>query len=99
MKPAASLSAGWKLAAAIFCLALGIVFLNSAPLYAQGTAGRILGTVVDQSGGAIANATVTVTDVDRNVPRVLMTDAAGAYTAPNLLPGNYKVRAEAKGFK
>ncbi len=99
MKPAASLSAGWKLAAATFCLALGIVFLNCAPLFAQGSAGRILGTVTDQSGGAVANATVTVTDVDRNVPRVLMTDQAGGYNAPNLLPGNYKVRAEAKGFK
>lgn len=99
MKPAASLSPRWKFAAAIFCLALGMIFLNCAPLSAQGTAGKILGTVVDQSGGAIASATVTVTDVDRAVPRVLMTDQGGTYNALNLLPGNYKVRAEAKGFK
>ena len=88
-----------RIAATIFSLTIGLLFLNSAPLFAQGTAGRILGTVTDQSGGAIAGATVTVTDVDRNVPRVLMTDQAGEYSAPNLLPGSYKVRAEAKGFK
>jgi carboxypeptidase family protein len=99
MKPDVFLTAKWKIAAAVFCLTMGMATLNCVPLHAQGTAGKILGTVVDQSGGAIANATVTVTDVDRNVPRPLMTDQAGTYNATNLLPGNYKVRAEAKGFK
>jgi hypothetical protein len=54
MKPAVLLSTKCKVAAAVFCLVLGIAFLNCAPLFAQGTAGKILGTVVDQSGGAIA---------------------------------------------
>ncbi len=99
MKPGVLLAAKWKIAAAVFFLLSGLSFLNCASLFAQGTAGRIVGTVSDQSGGAIASATVTVTDVDRNVPRVLTTDQTGEYNAPNLLPGNYKVRAEAKGFK
>jgi carboxypeptidase family protein/TonB-dependent receptor-like protein len=99
MKPGVLLSARWKGVASALFLILGLSVLSSAPLFAQGTAGRIVGTVTDQSGGAIAGATVTVTDVDRNVPRVLTTDQTGEYNAPNLLPGNYKVRAEAKGFK
>src|SRR5579863_3947498 len=99
MKPGVLLSARWKGVAAVLFLVFGLSVLSSAPLYAQGTAGKILGTVTDQSGGAIAGATVIVTDVDRNVPRTLVTDQAGAYSAPNLLPGNYKVRSEAKGFK
>jgi hypothetical protein len=77
----------------------GLSVLSCAPLFAQGTAGKILGTVTDASGGAIAGATVIVTDVDRNFPRTLTTGQSGEYNAPNLLPGNYKVRAEAKGFK
>jgi hypothetical protein len=77
----------------------GLSVLSCAPLSAQGTAGKILGTVTDASGGAIAGATVIVTDVDRNFPRTLTTGQSGEYNAPNLLPGNYKVRAEAKGFK
>jgi hypothetical protein len=88
-----------KAALGVFVLAMGLAFLSCAPLFAQGTAGRILGTVTDQSGGAIADATVIVTDVDRNVPRTLTTDPSGAYNAPNLLPGNYKVHVEAKGFR
>jgi hypothetical protein len=99
MKPEVLLSAKWKIAAAIFSLLIAFALLSSTSLYAQGTAGKILGTVTDQSGGAIAGATVIVTDIDRGVPRTLTTGQAGEYTATNLLPGNFKVRAEAKGFK
>jgi hypothetical protein len=38
-------------------------------LYAQTTNGRVLGTVHDPSGAALANATVTVTDTQRGVSR------------------------------
>ncbi len=89
----------WKTAAAVFLLAFALISLSSAPLFAQGTAGRILGSVTDQSGGAIAGASVIVTDVARNAPRTLTTDQAGEYNVGNLLPGQYKVHAEAKGFK
>src|ERR1700747_249589 len=75
------------------------VLLVSLPLYSQGSSGRILGTVTDQSGGVIANATVSVVDTERNVSRTMSTDDAGEYNAPNLTPSTYTVRAEAKGFK
>src|SRR6202171_898497 len=82
------------------CLAACLLlFLASVPLFPQGSNGRILGGITDQSGGAIAGAAVTVTDVDRGTARNLTTDTAGAYNAPNLLPGTYKVRAEFKGFR
>jgi len=67
--------------------------------YAQGNTGRILGVVTDQSGGNVANATVTITDVARGVSQTLQTDSDGAYVAINLSPGTYTVRAEYKGFK
>ena len=54
--------------------------------------------MTDQTGGAIADASVTVTDVARGTNRVLMSDASGVYNAPSLLPGTYTVRVEAKGF-
>src|SRR5665213_179276 len=78
--------------------ALGL-FSFSAALFAQGTQGRIAGTIADQSGAVIAGATVTVMDVQRGIPRSLTTDRTGEYVAPSLLPGTYTVRAEAKGFK
>jgi hypothetical protein len=75
------------------------VLLLCLPAYSQGNFGRILGTVTDQSGGVISGATVSVIDTERGLTRTLTTDDAGAYNAPNLTPGNYTVRGEAKGFK
>jgi hypothetical protein len=71
----------------------------SVPAFPQGNLGRITGAVIDQSGGAIAGSTVTVTDVQRGISRTLVTDQSGEYAAPNLQPGTYTVRSEAKGFK
>ncbi len=55
--------------------------------------------VQDQSGGAVAEAAVTVTDVARGISRNLTTDVTGTFVAPSLNPGSYTVRAEAKGFR
>ena len=79
-----------------FVLALPLV---CPALFSQGNTGRILGGVTDQSGGNVAGATVTITDVQRGIPRNLVTDSDGEYSAPDLLPGTYTVRVELKGFK
>src|ERR1700692_53561 len=81
------------LALAGMLLALGL------PLFSQTTTGRILGTVSDQSGAGVAGATVIITDVQRDTKRTVASDASGDYAAPELQPGVYKIRAEAKGFK
>jgi Carboxypeptidase regulatory-like domain len=73
--------------------------IGSLPVHAQGTNGTILGGVYDTTGGAIAGASVTITSVERGTARQLTTNAAGQYTAPGLLPGTYRVRATAMGFK
>jgi|HubBroStandDraft_1064217.scaffolds.fasta_scaffold09136_1 hypothetical protein len=81
---------------------LGVVSMmlaGSVPTFSQTTAGRILGTVSDQSGAAVAGAAVVITDVQHGTTRSVATDASGEYSAPELQPGVYKVRAEAKGFK
>src|SRR6202165_418555 len=80
---------------AVICAAL----LACVPAYPQGSSGRILGVVTDQSGGNVANATITITDVQRGISRNLTTDSDGAYAAPGLQPGTYTVRVELKGFK
>ena len=76
-----------------------VLFLSVALIHAQANLGRISGAITDQSGGVMAGATVTVLDVQRGISRALTTDSAGEYVAPNLTPGTYTVRAEAKGFK
>jgi len=79
-------------------LGLGVLLL-CLPTFAQLNLGSITGTVTDASGGVIAGASVTVTDLDRGVSRALTTDSAGEFSATSLTPGNYSVRAEFKGFQ
>src|SRR4030088_149191 len=83
-----------------YLLSFGLALLLTCPaLLSQGSTGRILGGVTDQTGGNVAGATVTITDVQRGSPRTLITDNDGEYIALDLLPGIYMVRAEMKGFK
>jgi hypothetical protein len=83
-------------------LALALtIFFTDSPLIAraQSSAGRILGDVTDASGAFVSGAKVTVTDVQRGTKRSLTTTQAGQYVAPDLLPGLYSVRVEARTFK
>jgi len=96
---AATFFDGWMTATTRFLLATFALLLCSIPALAQSTAGRILGTVSDQSGAAVPGATVVVTDSQRGTSRTLTTDESGEYVAPGLQPGNYKIHVEAKGFK
>jgi hypothetical protein len=79
----------------IACVVLTICLSS----FSQTTLGRILGSVNDPSGAAVAGARVVIIDVERGATRTVVTDASGDYAAPELQPGIYKVRAEAKGFK
>ena len=75
------------------------VLVMCAFALSQSTAGRVSGTITDASGAALAGAQVVVTDAQRGTSRTLTTDSSGAYSAPDLAPGHYKIRVEAKGFK
>jgi outer membrane receptor protein involved in Fe transport len=80
-------------------IALAIVGLWCLPAAAQGVYGIISGTVGDSGGAVLPGATVVVTNVDTKVAKTLTTNAAGVYSATNLIPGVYTVEASLSGFK
>jgi len=82
-----------------FVLAVGVLLAVSLPGFSQGSQGTIRGAIFDQSEGAIAGATITVTDVARGTMRALVTDDSGQYVAAAVNPRTYTIRAEAKGFR
>ena len=91
---------GCSAAGALFRLAVISGILSSAIFCsAQSTSGRILGTLTDASGAAVAGANVAITDIQRGTSRTLTTDESGSYVAPDLEPGNYSIRVAARGFK
>src|SRR2546430_745999 len=61
--------------------------------------GDITGEVSDVSGAVIPGATVIVTNQGTNASRQVMTNGAGVYSFPSLLPGIYQVRVEKAGFQ
>src|SRR5438270_2954464 len=71
--------------------------LSALPLMCQ-TFGEISGVVRDASGGAVASAKVTLTNVATNALRNTLTNEAGAYIFPLLQPGVYNLKVEANGF-
>jgi hypothetical protein len=79
------------------CVGIGIVF--ETPLYAQTSYGTISGAVTDASGGAIADAQVTITNMATGEKRVQPAGPDGNYNFVNLVPGSYRVEVEKTGFK
>lgn len=65
----------------------------------QGITGSITGTVTDESGAAIAGATVTVRQVETNSIRTATTSDVGTYTVTQLPPGQYSVKIDNPAFK
>jgi len=76
-----------------------IIPLLPCVLLAQGeTTSAIVGQVTDASGAAIPGATVTIHNTETGLQRVATTDESGRFNFPQLKPGTYIVRAEARGF-
>ena len=75
-----------------------LVSVTAIPLFGVGTTGTIVGTVKDNSGAVVVNATVTVRDQATNASRTVQTNGSGDYTVPLLPPGTYEVVIENTGF-
>ena len=65
---------------------------------AQTTRGRVEGTVTDESKAVVANATVTLANINTQWRVVQKTSATGLYVFDNVDPGNYTVTVEMAGF-
>ena len=74
------------------------VLVLSPALYAQNATGSLLGEVQDASGARVKAASIAVTDKGSGVTRRAVANSSGEFRFPDLLPGNYHVVVNAKGF-
>jgi hypothetical protein len=86
--------AAYNKALSLLCLIVWCA--SSAPAQTQG---EITGEVSDVSGAVMPGATVLVTNQGTNARRQVVTNGAGVYSFPSLLPGMYQVRVEKVGFQ
>src|SRR5216683_684047 len=90
------MNASWKFANGLLGFVV-LLLVSVGACFAQSTA-TLSGTVTDPSGAVVPGAQVTVHSLATGLDRQLVTDSAGLYTAPSLVPGDYQVQAKAAGF-
>jgi hypothetical protein len=84
----------------IQCIALFVLALFVAlPVTHAQTTATITGSVLDTSGAVIPNAQVTLINEASNDTRVIVSNGDGNFVFPSLIPGNYTISVELKGFK
>jgi hypothetical protein len=88
-----------KLYSLRFCCVLILILGCALSLPAQITTGEITGTVMDQSGAAVAGATVTAVCPDTNQTRSVTSGSAGEYQLSGMAICVYKVSVSSEGFK
>ena len=86
-------SFGWFVFLVVSILTTGLIARG------QTSQGRILGSVLDQSGAFVAGAKVSVMDAATGVTHVTTTNGSGTYVVADLDAGSYSVTVEAPGFK
>ena len=82
-----------------FAFTLLTIVLLVGTVFGQVSTGSLVGTVVDQNGGAVAGATVEVTDNATSKVRTVQATTDGTFTVPQLDVGTYTVKITAQGFK
>lgn len=80
-------------------LCLFVLCLTLARASAQAGAGSVAGRVVDATGAAVPGVAVIVTAADSGAARTAVTGEDGAFAAPGVAPGLYRVRVTAAGFR
>jgi hypothetical protein len=83
---------------AFFAFLLLPVTLMPVTSYAQSTFGDIRGTTRDPANLALAQAVVTLHNLDDNTTRSALTDGSGDFLFENLKPGHYTLVASKEGF-
>ena len=60
--------------------------------------GTVTGVVKDEKGGLVPGASVKLVNLGTNAERSTTTSSDGVYEVTQLVPGNYRLEVEAKGF-
>ncbi len=88
---------GWNKLCRSLAVTLGLLAF-SISAWGQATT-ALRGVVTDPSGAVVPGAKVTLTNSATNVPRTEVTTGAGVYDFPDVLPGTYDLKVEARGFR
>ena len=83
----------------ILCALFAGLLAASALAQVAATNGSISGTVTDNTGAVVPDATVTVSNPSKNFTRDTKTDSGGEFAVRELPPGTYTLTINKQGFK
>jgi hypothetical protein len=79
---------------------LAFALLSATVSFGQGSyEAQVRGTVTDQSGAVVVNATVAITNVGTDIAQTAHTDEHGQYFFTGLRPAIYTVKVQMSGFR
>jgi hypothetical protein len=79
--------------------ALTLMVASAAMIAQTGGGATLVGTVKDSTGSVVGQAKVTVINTATNFVTETTSGADGSYYVPYLIPGDYRVKVSASGFK
>ncbi len=78
---------------------LSALLVGGGQAFAQQVTATVTGQVSDATGGAVANAKVSATDIQRGTEYTATTNGEGYYRIFQVNVGTYNVKVESKGFQ
>src|SRR5580693_5211188 len=76
-----------------------LILVGACTAFAQRDLSTLAGTISDASGGVVANAKVTITEIATGESYIITTNSLGEFVRPALKPGTYNITVSAPGFK
>src|SRR5438132_6518582 len=83
----------------LMAAAIVLSLVLTAETFAQSSNATVSGTVSDSTGAVLPGVTVTATNNGTGIITTIVSNEAGVYNFPSLLPGLYKINAELPGFQ
>ncbi len=84
----------------LISMSLVLTMMFPIAFFAQtGTTGQITGSVTDQNGAVIPNATLIVKELATGATKTVVSSNDGNYSLPNMAIGTYQISVQKEGFK
>ena len=84
--------------ALIFCFVLAVALVPRA-IAQQSTNAQITGIVTDSTGASVPGVSIKATNTATNVDFSTVSNEAGVYVLPQLVPGPYQITVSKEGFQ
>ncbi len=84
--------------ALIFCFVLAVALVPGA-IAQQSTNAQITGIVTDSTGASVPGVSIKATNTATNVDFSTVSNEAGVYVLPQLVPGPYQITVSKEGFQ